>query len=89
VVETEAAGEVTVPSVLNVVEVVSDTDDNNPDNNKDDEETSIIEILDVVILPFTGVDSDYLFVIGLGLALGGSLMIWVTRRREEEGGLDH
>jgi uncharacterized repeat protein (TIGR01451 family) len=89
VVETEAAGEVTVPTVLNVVEVVSDTDDNNPDNNQDDEETSIIEILDVVILPFTGVDSDYLFAVGLGLALGGMAMIWATRRREDEVGLDH
>jgi uncharacterized repeat protein (TIGR01451 family) len=89
VVETEPLGEVTDPTPLNVVEVSSDTVDNDLSNNVDDEETNIIEVLDVVILPFTGVNSDFLFVVGLGLAAGGALLIWVTRRREEEQGLDH
>ncbi|MEX0797194.1 MAG: DUF11 domain-containing protein, partial [Acidimicrobiia bacterium] len=45
VVETEAVGEITDFSPLNVVEVSSDTEETNLENNVDDEETNIIEVL--------------------------------------------
>jgi uncharacterized repeat protein (TIGR01451 family) len=45
VVETEAVGEITDFSPLNVVEVSSDTEETNLENNVDDEETDIIEVL--------------------------------------------
>lgn len=87
VVETEAVGSITDFSPLNVVEVSSDTKDSNPDNNVDDEMTNIIEILDLEILPFTGMDSEILLILSLGLAFGGAVLLFVARRREED--LDH
>ncbi len=87
VVETEAVGSITDFSPLNVVEVSSDTEDSNPDNNVDDEMTNIIEILDVEVLPFTGIDSEMLLILSLGLTFGGAVLLFVARRREED--LDH
>lgn len=83
VVETEAVGEVTDPTLLNVVEVSSETDDNDPSNNVDDEETSIVEILDVEVLPFTGVDTGFLLAASMLLMGSGFAVIQMSRRKAD------
>ena len=41
------------------------------------------EVLDVEVLPFTGAQSDMLFVASMMLLLAGFSIIYVTRKRED------
>lgn len=82
-VETEEVGEITDPTLLNVVSVSTTTTDSNPDNDTDDEATNIIEVLDVEVLPFTGIDSDALMLVALALLISGLLTVRFSRRRDE------
>ena len=87
VVETEAVGEVTDPTVINVVQVSSSTNDDDPSNNSDDEQTDIVEVLaetvDHEVLPFTGDETGYMVAASLVLMTGGIAALQVARRRED------
>ncbi|REK39850.1 MAG: DUF11 domain-containing protein [Actinobacteria bacterium] len=87
VVETEAVGEVTDPTVINVVQVSSSTNDDDPSNNSDDEQTDIVEVLaetvDPEVLPFTGDETGYMVAASLVLMTGGIAALQVARRRED------
>jgi uncharacterized repeat protein (TIGR01451 family)/LPXTG-motif cell wall-anchored protein len=93
VVETEAVGEVTDPTLLNVVVVSTTTDEENLSNNTDDEETSIVEVLaetvdpedpqDPEVLPFTGDETGFLLAASAVLMTGGYATLLVARRRED------
>jgi hypothetical protein len=84
VVETEEVGKITDSSPLNVVEVSSDTDEVNLTNNVADEETNIVEVLDLVVLPFTGVDTAFMLTGAIMLLGAGLTLVLVSRRRELE-----
>jgi uncharacterized repeat protein (TIGR01451 family) len=84
VVETEEVGKITDTSPLNVVEVSSDTDEVNLANNVADEETNIVEVLDLVVLPFTGVDTAFMLTGAIMLLGAGLTLVLVSRRRELE-----
>ncbi|MEX2135216.1 MAG: DUF11 domain-containing protein [Acidimicrobiia bacterium] len=84
VVETEAVGEITDLSPLNVVEVSSDTEEVNLENNVDSEETNIVEVLDLVVLPFTGIDTPFMLTGAIMLLGAGLTLVFVSRRREFE-----
>jgi hypothetical protein len=84
VVETEEVGKITDSSPLNVVEVSSDTDEVNLANNTADEETKIVEVLDLVVLPFTGVDTAFMLTGAIMLLGAGLTLVLVSRRRELE-----
>lgn len=83
-VETEAFGEVTNFDPVNVVEVSSSSPDPNLSNNRDAEPTAIIEVLDVVVLPFTGMYGDIWFFLAIALmATGAALLLFSSRRRQD------
>jgi uncharacterized repeat protein (TIGR01451 family) len=84
VVETEEVGKITDSSPLNVVKVSSDTDEANLANNVADEETNIVEVLDLVVLPFTGVDTAFMLT-GAIMLLGAGLTLVVYSWRRELG----
>jgi uncharacterized repeat protein (TIGR01451 family) len=84
VVETEAVGEITDTSPLNVVEVSSDTEEVNLENNVDSEETDIVEVLDLVVLPFTGINTPFMLTGAIMLLGTGLTLVLVSRRREFE-----
>ena len=84
VVETEAVGEITDTSPVNVVEVSSDTEEVNLENNVDSEETNIVEVLDLVVLPFTGIDAPFMLAGAVMLLGAGLSLVFVSRRREFE-----
>ncbi|MEX1038231.1 MAG: hypothetical protein WDZ96_05200 [Acidimicrobiia bacterium] len=84
VVETEAVGEITDTSPLNVVEVSSDTEEANLENNVASEETDIVEVLDLEVLPFTGIDTPFLLTGAIMLLGAGLTLVFVSRRRELE-----
>lgn len=78
VTQTESLGEVTDLTPENVVEVSSTTPDPDPSNNVDNEVTEIIEVQDIVILPFTGVYGDFWFMMALLLASSGALVLFMS-----------
>ncbi len=84
VVETEALGDITELCPVNVVDVTSDTEDGNPDNNTDDEETCIVEVLDVEVLPFTGADDVFLVAASMVLLGAGLTLVRFSGRLENE-----
>lgn len=79
VTETEALGEVTDLIPQNVVEVSSTTPDPDLSNNVDNEVTEIIEVEDIIILPFTGVYGDFWFMMALLLISSGALVLFMSR----------
>jgi len=84
VVETEEVGKITDSSPLNVVKVSSDTDEVNLANNTANEETKIVEVLDLVVLPFTGVNTAFMLTGAIMLLGAGLTLVLVSRRRELE-----
>lgn len=69
----------------NTVTVNGEDDSSNPVSDDDDATVDVLgtEVDDVEVLPFTGVDSDYLMFAGLGLLGLGALMVAAQRRRQE------
>jgi hypothetical protein len=84
VVETEAFGEVTDFETVNVVVVSSSTLDPNVDNNQDNEPTSITEVLDVEVLPFTGMYGDFWFFLAITMMGAGMALLLITSRRRQD-----
>ena len=84
VVETQAFGEVTDFEPINLVEVSSVTLDPNIDNNHDTEPTAITEVLDVEVLPFTGVYAEHWFFLAIAWIGAGVALLLISSRRSRD-----
>jgi LPXTG-motif cell wall-anchored protein len=56
----------------------------NLENNVDSEETDIVEVLDLVVLPFTGINTPFMLTGAIMLLGTGLTLVLVSRRREFE-----
>ncbi len=83
VVQTEEFGEITDFDPDNLVVVESSTKDPNPENNVDDEKTDIEEILDVEVLPFTGISITNLPALAVALIAAGLALVLASLRRKD------
>lgn len=79
VVATESLGDVTDFAPENVVEVSASTPDPDVSNNQDSEVTDLIEVEDIVILPFTGMYGDFWFLMAMLLVASGALFLLLSQ----------